>query len=102
MLKHELRPYTTDMDKNKQTQTQKSKNSSEQKVIALLAKQLSKDPKSISLNQRIVEDLGADSLDTVEMLMNLEETYGFAIPDDDVANLKTVGELINYLDKHQS
>lgn len=96
------------MDKKQQTQTKtqpqagKTKNSSEQKVIALLAKQLSKDPKSITLSQRIMEDLGADSLDTVEMLMNLEETYGFAIPDDDVAQLKTVGDLVKYLDKHQS
>ena len=80
----------------------KNKNSSEQKVIGLIAKQLSKDPTKIKTTDRIVEDVGADSLDIVEMLMNLEETYGITIPDDDAMKLKTVGDLVKYLDKHQS
>ena len=86
---------------NKNMDKQK-KNSSQEKVIALIAKQLTKDPKTIKLDQRIMEDVGADSLDIVEMLMNLEEEYGIAIPDDDAQNIKTVGELVAYLDKHQS
>ena len=80
----------------------KKNNSNDKKVIDLLAKQLSKDPAKIKLTDRIVEDVGADSLDIVEMLMNLEETYGITIPDDDAMQLKTVGDLVKYLDKHQS
>jgi len=72
------------------------------KVIGLLATQLSKDAAKIKMTDRIVEDLGADSLDIVTMLMNLEDTYGITIPDDDAMALKTVAELVQYLDKNQS
>jgi acyl carrier protein len=72
-----------------------------QKVVGLLAKQLGKDAAKIKPTDRIMEDLGADSLDIVEMLMGLEETYGIVIPDDDAMNLKTVGDLVSYLDKYQ-
>jgi len=82
------------MDK-KQTGTQA-------KVIALLASQLSKDAAKIKVTDRIIEDLGADSLDIVTMLMSLEDTYGITIPDDDAMELKTVAELIQYLDKNQA
>jgi len=70
------------------------------KVKNLLAKQLGKNADSIKPEMRIVEDLGADSLDIVEMLMNLEETYGITIPDDDAMTLKTVAELVTYLNKN--
>ena len=85
--------YNKAMDNKKQT---------EQKVVEMLAKQLSKDPTKIKPTDRIVEDLGADSLDNVEMLMNLEESYGITIPDDEASKLQTVGDLVKYLDKHQS
>ena len=84
------------MEKNKQ------QNTNEQKIINLLAKQLSKDATKIKLTDRIIEDVGADSLDIVEMLMNLEETYGVVIPDDDATKLITVGDLVKYLDKNQA
>jgi acyl carrier protein len=70
------------------------------KVIAMIAKQLGKKPEDVTPEKRIVEDLGADSLDVVEMLMTLEETYGVTIPDDDAMNLKTVADLAGYLDKN--
>jgi len=72
------------------------------RVVALVAGQLGKTPDKIKLTDRIVEDLGADSLDIVTMLMNLEETYGVTIPDDDAQNLKTVAELVAYLEKNQA
>jgi len=81
---------------------EKNKSGSEQRVVALLAKQLGKNPKDIKVDQRIREDVGADSLDIVEMLMNLEESYGITIPDEDAEGLITVGDLVAYLDKHQS
>ena len=80
----------------------KTKNSIESKVIGLMAAQLSKDAAKIKLTDRIVEDLGADSLDIVTMLMNLEEEYGVTIPDDDAMGLKTVADLVEYLKKNQA
>jgi len=74
----------------------------ESKVVELMAKQLSKDVAKIKLTDRIIEDLGADSLDIVTMLMNLEDAYGLTIPDDDAMVLKTVGELVGYLEKNQA
>lgn len=78
------------------------KNGVKAKVIALLAGQLSKDAEKIRLTDRIIEDLGADSLDIVTMLMNLEDAYGLTIPDDDAMQLKTVDELVKYLEKNQA
>ena len=78
----------------------KQENGSLDKIIAVISKQLGKKPEDIKPEKRIVEDLGADSLDVVEMLMTLEETYGVAIPDDDAMQLRTVNDLVAYLDKH--
>jgi len=80
----------------------KTKNGIQTKVISLLASQLSKDAAKIKMTDRIMEDLGADSLDIVTMLMNLEDTYGLTIPDDDAMELKTVAELVQYLEKNQA
>jgi len=79
-----------------------NKKTIETKVIALLASQLSKEPAKIKLTDRIIEDLGADSLDIVTMLMNLEDSYGITIPDDDAMALKTVTDLVAYLLKNQA
>ena len=46
-----------------------------------------------------IDDLGADSLDVVELVMAFEEEFGIDIPDDDVTNLKTVGDAVNYIEK---
>jgi len=80
----------------------KNQNSTEQKVIALIAKQLGKPANTIKQTDRIVEDIGADSLDVVEMLTNIEDTYGVQIPDDDAAALKTIGDVAKYLDRQQA
>ena len=45
-----------------------------------------------------IDDLGADSLDTVELIMKMEEDFGIEIPDEDAEKLKTVGDVVNYLD----
>ena len=66
-------------------------------VIAILAKQLGKPVADVTENKRIKEDLGADSLDIVEMLMNLEEKYGITIPDETLADVKTVGDMVRVL-----
>lgn len=64
------------------------------KVISSLAKQLRISPDDISLSSNIIDDLGADSLDLVEILMELENELGVSISDDDALKLKTVNDVI--------
>lgn len=68
-------------------------------VRKMLASQLNIDEKKIEDNSRLVEDLGADSLDMIEMLMTLEEKFGVIIPDDKTGDLKTVLDIANFIDK---
>ena len=66
-----------------------------------LAKQFEVDPESITIDTNVVDDLGADSLDVVELIMSLEDTFGIAISDDDAAQLYTVRRIVEYLEKLQ-
>ena len=68
------------------------------KVISSLAKQLRISPDDISLSSNIIYDLGADSLDLVEILMELETELGVSISDDDALKLKTVNDVIVFCD----
>ena len=70
------------------------------KVKEMLANQLNVEADKISKDSKIVEDLGADSLDMIEMLMALEEEFGLSIPDDKAENLKTVGDVANFIDEN--
>lgn len=70
-----------------------------QQIKEILAKQLRKDPAEIADDADIIEDLGADSLDIVELLMNLEEAFGINVPDEDVPELKTVKDVADYIQK---
>ena len=63
-----------------------------------LAEHLGVSPDKIKDETRIVEDLGYDSLDTVEMLMNLEEKYDIVIPDEKAITLKTLGDVAKYIE----
>ena len=67
-----------------------------------LAKQFEIDPETITVETNIVDDLGADSLASVELVMALEEAAGISIDDADVAGLKTVGDIMSYLKAHQN
>ena len=67
------------------------------KIISLTATQLGLGEDTISLDSNFMEDLGADSLDTVELVMNIEEEFGIEIPDDEVAGMPTVKSMLNYL-----
>ena len=69
-----------------------------EKVAKLLAEQLNKNVAEITENSEIVKDLGADSLDVVELLMTLEDETGKTIPEDQVADLKTVGDVVKMLE----
>jgi len=68
-----------------------------QKVKTLLAKQLEMKVEDIADDMNIIEDLGADSLQIVEMLMTIEEKYGIIVPDEDVIKLKTVKGVCEYI-----
>ena len=69
-----------------------------EKVKKLIASQLSISEDKIAPESRLVEDLGADSLDTVEMLMTLEDEFGIAIPDEEAVKLKTVASIVELID----
>ena len=68
------------------------------KVREALAKQFELDPESITLDTNLIDDLGADSLDVVELIMSLEDEFGVTISDEDAAQLYTVGRIVDYLE----
>lgn len=70
-----------------------------EKVCAVLAEQLNIDAASIQPTDEVVKDLNADSIDVVEMLMNLEDEYGIKIPEDDFDKIKTVQDIVDELEK---
>ena len=70
-----------------------------EKVQAMLADSLSISVNKVTPDARIIEDLGADSLDVVELLSRLEDEYGVVIPDEDVENMKTVADVAATLEK---
>ncbi len=69
------------------------------KIKELISKQLNKPVEEITEEKEIVKDLGADSLDVVEMLMGLEEEYGITVSDEDAVNIKTVGDIIKLINE---
>ncbi len=66
-----------------------------------LAKQFEIDPETITMDTNLIDDLGADSLDVVELIMSLEESFGITISDDEAAKLSTVGSIVEYLERLQ-
>lgn len=69
---------------------------------AVLAKQLRiKDADTITLDSKIKKDLGADSLDILQLLMKLEDDYGFVIPDEKLAKFETVGDIMQFIESCQ-
>lgn len=71
----------------------------ENKVREMIAKQLDLDIKEVSPEASFLEDLGADSLDVVELIMQMEEEFGLQIPDEDAEKIKTVQDAIDYIKK---
>lgn len=70
-----------------------------EQVKGILAKQFDIDPESITMDTNLIDDIGADSLDVVELIMSLEELYGVSISDADAAELHTVRRIVDYLEK---
>lgn len=73
-----------------------------EKVRDVIVETLSCEADQVTLGARLAEDLGADSLASVELVMALEEATGVAIDDSELPNLKTVGDIVNYLNAHQN
>jgi len=69
------------------------------KVVKVTVEELSAKEEEVVETASFTEDLGADSLDVVELVMAFEEEFGIDIPDDDVAQLKSVGDAVNYIEK---
>ena len=70
-------------------------------VKTLIAKQLKADPATITAQTRLVEDLKADSANVMVMIMDLEDTYGITVEDDQILKLKTVGDVVAYIEANQ-
>ena len=72
----------------------------EEKVKQIIVEELGVDEPEVTPNARFIEDLGADSLDTVELVMAFEEEFGIEIPDEDAEKITRVKEAIEYIDSH--
>jgi acyl carrier protein len=73
----------------------------EQKVRSIIAEQLGVGEDEIKPTSSFIEDLGADSLDIVELVMAMEEEFEVEIPDEEAENIKTVSDAINYINTHK-
>ena len=71
-----------------------------EKVKAILAEQFDVDEEKITVDTDLQEDLGADSLDVVDLLMSIEDEFEVEVPDEEIENIKTVGALVSYIEAH--
>ena len=69
-----------------------------EKVKAILAEQFDVEEDKITADTDLQEDLGADSLDVVDLLMSIEDEFEIEIPDEEIENIRTVGDLVNYIE----
>jgi len=72
----------------------------EDKVKAIIVEELCVDEAEVTANARFIDDLGADSLDTVELVMRFEEEFGIEIPDEDAEKITSVRDAISYIEEH--
>lgn len=73
----------------------------EQRVKDIIVEQLGVKPDQVTPSAKFIEDLGADSLDTVELVMALEEEFGIEVPDDQAEKLQSVGDVMKYVEESQ-
>jgi len=73
--------------------------STEQQVIDIIVEQLGVDKADVTVEKSFVEDLNADSLDLTELIMTFEERFGFEISEEDAEKLKTVGDVVKYIEE---
>lgn len=71
-----------------------------EKVKGIIVEQLGVEEEEVTMESSFIEDLGADSLDIVELVMALEEEFDIVIPDEDAEKIRTVGEAVRYIQEH--
>ncbi len=71
----------------------------QERVKEIIVEQLGVNPDQVTPEAKFIEDLGADSLDTVELVMAFEEEFGSEIPDEDAEKLQTVGDVVKYIEE---
>lgn len=69
-----------------------------EKIKDIMEEELGKDRDEVTLESDIIKDLGLDSLDIVTLIMAVEDEYGFTADDDEIVNLKTVGDVVKYIE----
>jgi acyl carrier protein len=74
----------------------------EERVKKIVVDQLGVEENQVTKEAKFVDDLGADSLDTVELVMALEEEFGLEIPDEEAEKISTVGQAVGYIETHQT
>ena len=72
-----------------------------EKVKKMIVEQLGVNESEVQPEAKFIDDLGADSLDIVELVMALEDEYGIEIPDEDAEKIETVGDAISYIEEHK-
>jgi len=78
--------------------SEKSEKSIEEKVKDIIVEQLGVNPEQVTPSASFIEDLGADSLDTVELVMAFEEEFNIEVPDEDAEKLQKVGDVVGYIE----
>ncbi|WP_018291358.1 acyl carrier protein [Verrucomicrobium sp. 3C] len=76
------------------------KKSIEERVKEMIVEQLGVNPEQVTPKAKFIEDLGADSLDTVELVMAFEEEFNVEVPDEEAEKLQTVGDVVRYIEEH--
>ena len=74
----------------------------DQRVKDIIVEQLGVKPEQVTPEAKFIEDLGADSLDTVELVMALEEEFGIEVPDEQAEKLQSVGDVMKYIEEAQT
>lgn len=70
-----------------------------ERITAIICEQFDVDPESVSEDTNLAEDLDADSLDLVDLVMTLEDEFGTEVPDEDLADLKTIGDVVKFVEE---
>lgn len=70
------------------------------KIKDIIVEQLDVEEDAVTMEASITEDLGADSLDVVDLVMSIEESFDVEIPDEEVENIKTVGDIVKYIENN--
>ena len=70
------------------------------KMKDILVEQLECDPEDITMESLLVDDLGADSLDAIDIVMSVEDTFKVEVPDEIIEKIETVGDIVNYTEDH--